>query len=127
MSKWYYTPDREESLWYEAGDTREDAIKQGMNDYPDYGFWIALCTKQDFAMNMTGQDVLEELQGHNEDIDGEDNEFIWDSTTKEQQNDLGEMVTAAIHAWVEKHKIDIGAHVFGAIEHEEFIKGDLER
>lgn len=127
MSKWYYTPDRDGSPWYEAGNTREDAIRQGMNDYPDYGFWIALCTKQNFLMSLMGHQVLEQLHGQNEDIDGEDNEFLWDSITNEQQDDLGAMVTAAIYAWVEKHKIDITARIFGSIEHKEFIKGDLEQ
>lgn len=121
MSKWYYSVDPEDNGWYPGGDSREEAINKAKEDYPDYGFHVARCISQDFNLALDGYDILNELQGHNEDIDGEDNDFLWDSVTDEQKKDLGDMVTAAIYAWVDKHKINIEAHCFASIEDQEFI------
>jgi hypothetical protein len=86
------------------------------------GALIAECLQQDFNLSLSGDDIFEVLAGKNEDRQNEDSEFI-DATTAEI-DDLGAMVTATIHAWVEKHQIDVTAWVFADTRNEEMIAPD---
>jgi hypothetical protein len=70
---------------------------------------VAECKMQDFSLGMEGGDVLEALLGQNEDRIGE-GEFL--ECTREQEKDLGAMVTAAIEAWAVKHRISLTAWSF---------------
>lgn len=104
--KWWVGIDGE--IFTDDFDTREEAIEFARKN--EYGH-VAECCQQDFSLDIGGDEILEVLYGHNEEIMGEDSEFI--ACTPEQERDLGNMVTAAIEAWAVKHKIDITAWAFG--------------
>jgi hypothetical protein len=77
---------------------------------------VAECQMQDFYLGVTGDDVLEMLQGQNEDLIGE-GEFI--EATKEQADDLGKMVTEAIEHWAVKHRISLTAWTFAGVRNKQ--------
>jgi hypothetical protein len=108
---WYVTHDQE--VYHLAGDTMAQAIEYAKRC--GYGY-VAECQKQDWDFRVDGDELLEMLQGRNEDRMGEDYEFI--ECTKEQERDLGAMVTAAVNAWVKKHGIKTTAWAFGDMRNE---------
>ena len=101
---WYYYFDEE--LFEGPYPSREAAIEAGL-EYAGGPFHVQMADKQDYCLAMTGGEVLEALYGFNEDLTGDEYEFI--EPTKEQESDLGIMVTAAIHAWIDKHNIETTA------------------
>jgi hypothetical protein len=104
---WYFSYNGE--IYDEEFSSKDDALKflkaagEGM---------ISECQRQNYSLDVDGNDILEMLYGQNDDLIGE-GEFI-DCTT-EQLHELGDVVTAAIDQWAAKHKIDITAWSFGHI------------
>lgn len=115
--KWFITNDEE--VWHNECDSREEALK-----YAREKGWkiIGEARHQDFDLQLPGAAVLEVLEGQNEEFTNEDGDFIYASP--EQEKDLGDMVSAAIAAWVEKHKIGVKAWVFGDIRNIEHVTGE---
>jgi hypothetical protein len=95
--------------------TREEAIEVA-KQYG--GGLIAECQQQDFDLGLTGDDIIECLYGQNEGAVGE-GDFI--ECTREQCKDLGDMVTDAILAWAEKHKISLTAWTFEVVRNKETV------
>lgn len=112
-SWWYCYGGSYDEHFTEEFHTKEAALKylSGMGEG-----YIAECQRQDFDLRLDGDSVFEMLMGQNEDIIGE-GEFL-DNSTGEQVKDLGVMVSAAIEAWVQKHKIDTAAWTFGGVRNE---------
>lgn len=76
---------------------------------------IGECQQQDFDLTIDACEILERLQESNEDTIGE-GDFL--DYTREQENDLGEMLTRTLEAWVRKHKIKTTAWTFGGVRNE---------
>lgn len=100
-------------LFSEQFDSKEQAL--AMLDEYGYGM-IAECQQQDFYLAVHGDDIIEMLYGQNEDMMGEDGDFL--DVKPEQVTDLGVMVTDAIRAWVGKHNIATTAWTFGQIRNQ---------
>lgn len=114
--EWWYSYDGGE-LFVETFNTRDQAMAhlkscgEGM---------IAECQRQDFDLSMDGDTILEALYGQNEDRMNEDGDFL--EPSGEQIAELGDVVTAAIYAWAEKHKINKEAWIFGEVRNHVEIK-----
>lgn len=112
--RWWVSSDGGEMFHTEC-ETRDEAIREARG----YGgSIIAECQQQDFDLGLTGDNVIEQLYSQNEEIIG-DGDFI--QCTKEQTKDLGDMVTAAILAWADKHNIHTTAWTFGDVRNREEI------
>jgi TAT (twin-arginine translocation) pathway signal sequence len=106
---WQWWCSHDDDTYYEAFPTMEEAIEYAKKN--EFSI-VAECCQQDFYLSVEGCDIIELLDGHNEEIIGE-GEGI--QCTTEQEKDLGAMVTAAIEAWVLKHNIDITGWTFGGV------------
>jgi hypothetical protein len=104
---WRWMVSRDDYSFGEDFDTLEKALEFARAEGAEV---VAECQMQDFSLELDGDDVLEALLGRNDELIGE-GEFI--DATKEQQDDLGKMVTAAIEAWAIKHRISLTAWTFG--------------
>lgn len=105
--RWWFSADGETFL--ESFDTQAEAIEAAKA----YGekVIVAECQQQDFSLQVYGSDVIEMLYQNNEEHIGE-GEFF--DCTREQSDELGQVVTVAIEAWAAKHKLDLTAWTFGA-------------
>lgn len=112
--EWWFSYDG--YSYYESFKSKEGALEylkdtgEGM---------IAECQRQDFDLTIDACEILERLQESNEDTIG-DGDFL--DYTREQENDLGEMLTRTMKEWVRKHKIKTTAWTFGDVRNE--IKAD---
>jgi hypothetical protein len=104
---WQWWVGHSEDRFSEVCDTLEEAIEIAKGSEMAF---IIEAKQGDYSLKVDGGNILEMLQGYNDDLLDEDGEFI--DYTDEQCRDLGEMVTAAIEAWVLKHKISIRAWAF---------------
>jgi len=102
--------------------SKEDAVAEA-RERP-HGGLIAECLQQDFDLSITGDSIIEALYGQNEDQMNDAGEFI--DPSEEQTRDLGEMVSDAIAAWVEKHSIDTKAWMFADTKNDERVEGAPE-
>lgn len=108
--QWWCSDDK--ALYHDPFDTFEEALAYAKQ----CGFRnIAQCRQQDFDLSVDGSRLLELLCDDNDELIGE-GEFI--SATREQELDLGRMVTDAIYRWAAKHKIDLTAWQFGDVRDE---------
>ena len=113
--QWWVSSDGGE-VYHTDCNTREEAM-QVAKEYG--GGLIAECQQQDFDLGLSGDTIIEALYGQNEEMMGEDSEFI--ECTHEQEKELGEMVTAAIVAWANKNNIKTTAWIFGVVRNKEEI------
>ncbi|UGY15257.1 twin-arginine translocation signal domain-containing protein [Bradyrhizobium septentrionale] len=104
--RWWISLDGESFI--EEFDTEAEAIKAAKG-YGEKAI-VAECQQQDFSLHVYGSDVIEMLYQNNEEDIG-DGEFF--DCTKEQSDELGQVVTAAIEAWAAKHKLNLTAWTFG--------------
>ena len=110
--QWWMTTDEES--YHNPVDTREEAFEIAQAE----GYsTIAECQKGDFDLRIKADWVIETLVGQNEERVNEDGDFL--KFSREQEDDLSEMLTAAMYAWVEKHKINIEAWMFEEIQNVE--------
>jgi hypothetical protein len=109
--QWWVGHDRER--FSDCFNTREDALEAAEEE----GYRVvAECKSQDYTLDIEGGDILEMIQGSNEDRLDEDGECI--DCTDDQCRDLGDMVTRAVEEWVMKHNISIRAWAFGDVRNE---------
>jgi hypothetical protein len=108
--KWWHSYDGE--IYQEQFDTKEQALAY-LKECG--GGMIAECQQGNYDIDVGGWDIIELLNGQNEDKIGE-GEFI--DCTDEQARDLGKMVSQAIEDWVKKHKIDIGISRIALVDSE---------
>ena len=110
---WKWWVGYSDEIYNEAFDTKEDAMAEA--EESEYGF-IAECRQQDFNLRIDGGSILEDLYNQNEECVNEDGDFI--VCTDEQSKDLGDMLSATMLAWVEKHNINVTAWMFGGVRNE---------
>lgn len=103
--QWWLSYDGER--YSEPCNTFAEAMKIAKAE--GYNF-VTECQQGDYDLNCDGSDILELLYGRNEELMGEDGEFI--HCTPEQELDLGKMVSATIQEWCRKHSISTTAWVF---------------
>jgi hypothetical protein len=106
--QWWVSLDGES--YFDWFPTREAAIRF-IWDYG--GGVVAECKQGDFDLGISGDSILEVLNGQNADVMGEDGEFL--DCTVDQEKELGQMVSAVIEAWVRKHNISTVAYQFDGI------------
>lgn len=106
---WQWFVSHDGDTYHDRFDTVEAAIEYARKCQYTV---VAECKPQDFSLEVEGLEILELLDGNNEDMRGE-GEGI--ECTQGQEDDLGKMVTAAIEAWVVKHNIAITAWTFGGV------------
>jgi hypothetical protein len=106
---WRWMVSHDDYSFGEDFDTLEKALEYARIEGAEV---VAECQLQDFSLELDGDDVLEVLLGRNAELIRE-GEFI--DPTKEQQDDLGKMVTTAIEAWAVKHRISLTAGALGGM------------
>lgn len=102
--RWFVSHDKE--VYHDDFDTLEDALRYAQSS--EYAY-VAECRQQDFDLSLDGWQAIDYLNDQNGDRIGE-GEGI--ECTPEQERDLDKMLTAAVEAWVVKHKIKITAWSF---------------
>lgn len=102
----WFCAQSEEHLCCES-DTREEAIDRGREHYCGDAFLVVKGEIQDYSTRLHFHQIIESLECNNEDLMGEDGDFIVDSRVKER--DLEDMVEAAIKEWATKHNISLRA------------------
>ncbi|MDR3485408.1 MAG: hypothetical protein P4M05_10945 [Bradyrhizobium sp.] len=119
--KWWVSLDGGD-VYHNACATREEALEiaRGYGTNAIYGTTaiIAECKQQDFRTDIDGDRILEWLQESNEELIGE-GEYI--DCSAEQLKDLEDSVEATIRAWVERHKINNTAWMFGDVRNKEIV------
>ena len=124
---WWYSQD-EERFNGPCSD-REEAIAEGRCNYDGEGFMIVEADQGDYHIEVTGGDMLELLDGKNDDRGDPDGDPPFYSVTDKQAADLAAMVNSAIKRWVHKHRIDVRAWAFenrGKIENIEPLTAPAE-
>jgi hypothetical protein len=116
--QWWVSYDGE--VYSEQCDTREEALRIAKECGHRF---IAECQRQDYDLEIEGDAILEILYGQNEEAIG-DSEFI--ECTREQERDLGKMVSDAVEAWARKHKIDTMAWSFGVVRNKTDLVANTE-
>lgn len=114
--KWWVSSDEGE-VYHTQCESYSEALKVAQDHG---GGLIAECRRQDFDTRVRGDDMLELIDGQNEDLMGEDGTGI--ECTAEQTMELGRMVSATIEAWAQKNKIDLAAFQFGGVRNKTVIK-----
>lgn len=105
--QWFVSSDGDE--YHDVFNTMQEAVEYAKQC--QYSI-VAECQQQDFDLSISGNTIIEWLDDNNYDTRG-DCEGI--ECTNEQAKDLENMVTAAIEAWVVKHKISITAWTFAGV------------
>lgn len=113
---WRWMVSNDDYSYTEEFDTLAKALEHAHAVGAEF---VAECQMQDFYLAVSGSDVLEMLQGQNEDLIGE-GEFI--DATREQEADLGKMVTEAIETWAIKHKISLTAWTFAGVRNKQRLR-----
>jgi hypothetical protein len=117
---WRWMVSHDDYSFCEDFETLQEALEFARSEGAEV---VAECVMQDFSLDFDGDDVLEALLGRNEELIGE-GEFI--DATKEQRDDLGNMVTAAIEAWAVKHRISLTAWTFGGMRNKQRVDQDKQ-
>lgn len=117
---WYLSTDGGE-VYHDKFSSKEDAVKAAIEHG---GGLVAECKRQDWDLHVSGESMLETLYGQNEELMGEDGDFI--DPTPEQLKELGDMVSDTVKLWACKNNIDTGAWRFGEVRNKEVIKEPVD-
>lgn len=103
--QWYASTDGER---YTVGpeDSREAVIELATNDFDGEPFTIVVATKGEAILRIfDNSNVIELLDGANEDNAGEDGESLFDDVTREQADALASLLNSAMEFWAKLHNI----------------------
>lgn len=103
--------------------TRDEAVAAGRRDWDGAAFDIVEAVKGEPSLRVDGDDILEMIDGRNEDHhdpDGDATIFPGD-ISREARKELGDAVSAIIAAWVERHKVQVQGYMFDLSRNDEFV------
>jgi hypothetical protein len=106
--------------------TREEAVDEGRRYWGGDTFDIIEAIQGEPNLRVSGNDLLEWLDERNEDHwdkDGDCTVFTSD-ISKEARRELGNVVSAAIAAWVERHNVSVKSFMFADTRNEDVIQED---
>jgi hypothetical protein len=106
-ARWYYAGYEDAENWWIGGETREEAIAAGRQEYPEDSFWITCGSPMKHNLDVFYDDVHAvkcAFQNLNEDMFGEDDqgdpEAEW---TQTQERDLARRLNETFAAWAREN------------------------
>jgi hypothetical protein len=85
-------------------DTKEEAIQEGKNRGHDK-FYIGIC--EDFTPEILPENIIEELAEAAYEVAGEHSDNFLSAVSKEQTEDLGNMLNNVLNEWMDKYKLEV--------------------
>jgi len=102
--------------------TKDEAIEAAKANESQYVFEAK---QGDFILRIDGDDALSWLNDVNEELVDQDGDGqVFEGVNEAAEKDLGKMLTAALHAWIEKHGFSTTAWAFDSTRNMEAVKHD---
>ena len=111
MSRWYTATERDAELWFDGGDTREEAIAKGRTRYGTATFWIGLASARGNRLDIFDEAVTPvtlAFDDANEENFGEDGEGGPNHWGPEDCADLSRRLNVVFAAWAQEHGYERG-------------------
>lgn len=106
-NRWAYSPYGER--YYGDFATKEEAIEEYKNEYPDYeDGYVGECIKYEFTesdCDTFADNILEIMDETLGDICGEYSEDWLQSISREQEEELNQILSVEIIKWINKHNL----------------------
>lgn len=124
LNEWYWWVGRDEEVYTDQCDSREQALEIVNSDYDTAYICEAIKRPLKLSDQFDAGRFLEDSDDNvYDDCIGENGDTIFEATA-EQRKDLKEMVGAAMDAWTEKHKLQFVGFMFTEMRNEEYVESD---
>lgn len=124
LNEWYWWVGRDEEVYTDQCDSREEALEVVNSDYDTAYICEAIKRQLKLADIFDAGRFLEDSNENvYDDYIGENGDTLFEATN-EQQKDLQEMVCAAMDAWQKKHSLRFVPFMFSETRNEEYVESD---